>query len=488
MKLIIDAEIQALLELVQKAQKPGQQVFLVGGAVRDILLGCQLNDLDFVLAENPVSLAKKVSRHLNASFFVLDDERQTVRFMYYLSNGQLFPLDFVKFTGKNLEADLYNRDFTINAMAVSISDLDTLIDPLDGQTDLSQGRLRACNNQSLLDDPVRVIRGIRLARQFGLDYAAGLEKLMVEAASKLPEVSTERLRDEFFRILQGPDPVNGIKDCNRLHVLKSLFPHLGDRLELNISDAKDAEKYYYYIPVIESFCQLLRLFSNNVDNLLEKRDRILTIHTALEMYENQIKEYFSNELTSGRSILGLSVIGSMIYKLSSGVSDAINNQFVDSFGKHLRLSNTEVSWLKNLLVGLGGFQNLIKDKNILARNTVYRFYKISGNAGVAVAFLKIAEALALPANDINDETFDKCLGHMKLLLTAWWDQYDQLVKPDLLLNGDELQKVFNLNPGIEIGKLLSYLEEAQASGIVSTREEAVRFLEEEVKHMINPGA
>ncbi len=484
MPLIIDVKTQELLVLIQKAIKPGQHVYLVGGAVRDSLLGCQLNDLDFVLAENPLDLAKKISRQLNAGFFVLDDERQTVRIMYFLPSGQFFPLDFVKFSGKNLEVDLSNRDFTINAMAVSIRDLNTLIDPLDGQEDLLQKRLRACHNQSLLDDPVRVIRGIRLVRQFGLAYGNGLEKLMFEAANQLPEVSIERLRDEFFRILQGSDPVNGLIDCKRLNVLESLLPHLGDSHEVDISYANDIVN----IPAIDSFYHLLRLFSSSTENSFKKTEQLVVIATVLDSYKDQINDYFINELTLGRSIFGLSVIGSMIYKLSSDDSEVISNQYVDSFGKYLRLSNTEVSWLKNLLAGLNGFQTLIKNKHPLTRHDFYKFYNISSDAGVAVAFLKIAEALAMPNDEIKIETYMEFLESVKSVLKAWWDQYGQVVKPDLLLNGDELQQIFNLSPGKEIGRLLSSLEEAQASGIVSTREDAVRLLNEEVTHMMGPGA
>jgi tRNA nucleotidyltransferase/poly(A) polymerase len=207
MRLNYNLEAFELLHLIQSALRSDEILYLVGGAVRDVLLGRKLHDFDFVMPVNPTFFAKRLARRLNAGFFVLDDERHTARVVHHLADGEFFPLDFVQFTGQDLLADLTNRDFTINAMAVSVNDLTAIINPLDGQADLVARQIRLCTDRSLLDDPVRVLRGIRLALQFDFDFAEGLLPMLNEGAKYLPHTSLERQRDEFFKILEGPSPL-----------------------------------------------------------------------------------------------------------------------------------------------------------------------------------------------------------------------------------------------------------------------------------------
>ena len=119
MRLNFSPDILALLEIIQTALEPGQNLYLVGGAVRDALLGRDVHDLDFVMSSDPTLLAKRVARQLKVGFFVLDDERCTTRVLYHAATGKLSPLDFVQFTGDDLFEDLSSRDYTINAIAVS---------------------------------------------------------------------------------------------------------------------------------------------------------------------------------------------------------------------------------------------------------------------------------------------------------------------------------------------------------------------------------
>ena len=206
MRLKFNPEIMGLLEIVRGEMDAACEPYLVGGAVRDAIIGCEVNDLDFAMEGDPTQLAKRVAKRLQVPFFLLDDERHTARVLYRDQAGQFSPLDFVQFTGNGLNDDLYNRDFTINAIALSVRDLSQIIDPLNGQSDLEAGLLRPCTALALLDDPVRVLRGIRVALQFDLVYSPDLPSLMRAASRQLPETSNERQRDEFFKILEGPEP------------------------------------------------------------------------------------------------------------------------------------------------------------------------------------------------------------------------------------------------------------------------------------------
>ena len=124
---------------------PDQKIYLVGGAVRDLALGQAVKDLDFVVKNGSVRLAKAVRRRFDGVWYTLDDEHQTARVILRQGQAGELILDFTSFIGENLEEDLRQRDFTINAMAIDLDNLDEIIDPLGGQIDLASRQLRLSN-------------------------------------------------------------------------------------------------------------------------------------------------------------------------------------------------------------------------------------------------------------------------------------------------------------------------------------------------------
>ena len=145
---------------------PGQEIYLVGGAVRDMLRNRLSHDLDFALPSNGIAFARKVANVLEADFMVLDADRDTGRVIFSDPDGSRTFLDFATYrNGDTLEADLRARDFTMNAIAYDIHE-GTIIDPLNGASDLGAKTIRACSPTALKDDPVRILRAIRQAAAF----------------------------------------------------------------------------------------------------------------------------------------------------------------------------------------------------------------------------------------------------------------------------------------------------------------------------------
>jgi len=193
-----------LLELVRELAS-GTRVYLVGGAIRDLMLGLPTKDLDFVQPHGSIQLAKAVSRRLNGAMYTLDDLRHSARVILRQGKQDEQVLDFTSFIGENLEEDLRQRDFTINAMALDLDALAEVIDPLGGEVDLEARQLRLCGPDSLTTDPLRVLRGVRLISSYNLRYESELTKAMHVAIKRLGLVSGERIRDELFKCLAVPN-------------------------------------------------------------------------------------------------------------------------------------------------------------------------------------------------------------------------------------------------------------------------------------------
>ncbi len=188
-----------------QAALPQQELYLVGGALRDALLGRLSHDYDFAVAKNAIDAARRVAAAFGADFYVLDETFDTARVIISNKDGERDLLDFAAFRGDDLDADLRGRDFTINAIAFDLR-RQTILDPLNGASDLRANIIRACSNTALQDDPIRVLRAVRQAAAFGFKIDAGTRRAMKQAASSLSSVSAERQRDELFKILDGPHP------------------------------------------------------------------------------------------------------------------------------------------------------------------------------------------------------------------------------------------------------------------------------------------
>ncbi|MGB3263853.1 MAG: CCA tRNA nucleotidyltransferase [Microcoleus sp.] len=178
-------------------------VYLVGGAVRDALLGRRSPyfDLDFVMLARAVKTARKIADRTKAGFVLLDAQRQIARVVF--AGGTA---DFAEALGGSLEADLLRRDFRINAIACNPF-TGEIIDPLDGQTDLRLGLLRMISRSNLADDPLRLLRAYRQAAQLGFAIEPATQSAIRELAALLSRVAVERVRTELGYLLSNPDGI-----------------------------------------------------------------------------------------------------------------------------------------------------------------------------------------------------------------------------------------------------------------------------------------
>lgn len=194
---------------------------LVGGAVRDALLGrrSEYLDLDFVLPTDAVQTARKLAAHYKAGFVVLDADRQIARVVFHNAT-----VDLAQQEGDSLEADLRRRDFTINAIAYN-PHTQKLIDPLQGYTDLQQGIIRMVSPENLQDDPLRLLRGYRQAAQLGFTIEPTTESVIRQLAPLLQQIAAERVQVELGYLLKSPQGTPWLTAAWEDNLLQGWFPN-----------------------------------------------------------------------------------------------------------------------------------------------------------------------------------------------------------------------------------------------------------------------
>ena len=232
------------------------QACLVGGAVRDALLGRRREyvDWDFVVPTHAVETAQAIAAHYRAGFVILDKVRQIARVVF--SHGTV---DFAQQEGGSLEQDLARRDFTVNAIAYNFQQ-NRLIDPLLGVADLEKGHLKMVARENLADDPLRLLRAYRQAAQlqFALDPHTRIS--LQQLAPRIQTVAAERVQAEFNYLLGSPRGSQWLLAAWQDGLLNYWFPHanLGSLNAIGCIDlAIAAIKNQLTLPERQQFFQAL---------------------------------------------------------------------------------------------------------------------------------------------------------------------------------------------------------------------------------------
>jgi len=495
MRLTNNPRFKKIIDAILKEIGSDQSLYLVGGCVRDSILNLDFNDLDFVMPVDPTRFAKAVAKRLKAGFFVLDDERCTARIVYTCDSGEIFPLDFVRFTGNSLEDDLRSRDFTINAMAISIHNLSTIIDPLGGQMDLEQGCLRLCNPNALLDDPVRVLRGIRLACQFNLDFNQGLESKFREAAPFLPNTSNERQRDEFIKILGGHNPAEGLDYCRKFQVFDVMIPNLVEQEAVPASPPHALPLFDHTVAVVHHLDQLLIAIEDFANPKVHHPGWFVKMIDAIAPFAPQLNVFFKEEITPGRTKRSLALLGALLHDLGKPMTmklgedgrlhyynhAQIGAELAQDVTKRLKLSNAECDWVTQMVRHHMDLLPFINGKTMTTPRVIYRFFQKVDEVGLAIILHTLADTLGTFGDFLSVEKWDQTVSVAQKFLSAWCNHKNSIVSPTPLLDGHDIQMIFGLKPGVKIGRLLDSLLEAQVSGEVNTRLEAETFLSKKIK-------
>lgn len=200
--------------------------FLVGGAVRDALLGRALTDLDFAFPQDPTHIAKEFARRIDGHWFWLDHVRRQSR-VVSKHDPDAPVCDFAPFRAASISRDLQARDFTINAMALKLADITPghLIDPTDGLADLKHECLRMTSEDALRDDPLRIIKGVRHAAELDFAIVPSTLNAMRRQAPGIDFVALERVRLEVFKLLSAAHVERGLEQLEASGAGNVLFGH-----------------------------------------------------------------------------------------------------------------------------------------------------------------------------------------------------------------------------------------------------------------------
>lgn len=463
--------------------------WLVGGAVRDLLLGRPVHDWDFAVDGAPMALARAVGDALGGAFFPLDEERGTARVVLDSQTGVPVELDFSLLRGETLNADLAERDFTVNAMAVD--EAETLIDPLGGYADLTARRIRATGETAFRDDPVRLLRAPRFEAELGFQTEPRTESWMRRDAPLLARPAAERLRDEFVRGLAAPEPAGFIQRLDDLALLIHVVPEL-DGLKGVIQTPPRFDTWHHTLNVLDTVERVVAAVSGKP--ALTGSDPWADVPAAawgdlvrrVGRFAGQVQSHLGVTVSAGRDRQLLIKLAALLHDVgkphtrSVGEDERVHFYGHESVGarmsaarmRALRFSRREVDRVQTIIEAhLRPAQLACAEE--LTRRAIYRYFRDTGDAGVDTVLLNLSDYLATRGADLQGERWLRRLAVAEQLLHHYFERRHETVAPQLPIDGHDLMRELDLEPGPRIGQILDALREAMAAGEIETREDAL---------------
>ncbi len=504
--------LERLSSFFQEARLEG---YLVGGGLRDLLLGERLHDLDIVVRGDGPTVARQVADFLQGDFARLGQEKGVGRVILSAQSNPKealpapFVLDIATLRGEGLRDDLLRRDFTINAAALPLASAPALLtalnnqstlqslpfsDPTHGLRDLSSRTIRLVRSSVFQDDPLRLLRALRFSQRHRFRIAPSTARQLRHDAPLLGQVAPERLRDELFYLLQLPATVSAAQAVERYGLLPLIFPafvpHQANRFEkqrlmLPRSRWKTLSRMHAFLflahPVNEIPQSELALTSK-----IEKLAQLLSSIPAAERWYDQPVGTAPRRLLFSLAALlyDLLRVGGKSEAQEQGKTGEREQYDPFQFSKErfselsenlhrLALGHQAISFLMTLLSSSALPWSLGPPPEDAAApwKAVRHYFDRFGERGVDLAIFSLISEPAHPSKKAHSQRSAR--SEIILMLIERYYHKRETLLPAPLIDGHELMAQLGLSNGPVIGALLRQIRQSQLDGTIQTAEEAM---------------
>ena len=439
----------------------GREAWLVGGAVRDRLLGRPTDDVDVALEGDPRQVAREVARAAGGTAFELSGAFGAWR---VVGSGQAWHVDLVALRDGDIAADLAARDFTINAMAEPLAGGE-LLDPHGGRADLEARRVRMVSETALADDPLRTLRAVRLVTELGLTLDADTAAAVQAHARGIERVAPERVFGELKRIVTADAARDGLALMDAHGLTEVVLPELAALRGVRQNEFHHADVHDHTLEVLDAVAAL------------ERDAAAAGLGEPGEAVTELLAEPLADELTRGGAMRFAALLHDAAKPQTRGVRPDGRVTFVghDSAGaelaravlRRLRASQRLVDYVAALTLHHLRLGFLVREQPI-DRRTLWRYLRATAPYSADVTAFTVADRLATRGRNA-EEAIDAHLVLAREVLPA------ALAEPprEPLVRGDDLARELGIRPGPRLGELLAELEEDRYAGEVTTREQAI---------------
>ena len=490
-KVILPRPVSAIKTALEITKNNG---YLVGGVVRDSLLGIDTSDIDVAVEGNAIKIGKEIATFMNGTLVLLDEDRGISRVV--VQGSQRFQIDLVSIH-QGINANLEDRDFTINAMAVPISlitekleeisfNFKDLIDPFGGASALSSGEIKAVSFSAILDDPLRAIRAVRLSSQYKLEIEPVTYGLILKSSSLLNSIAPERIRDEFMICLTLPGSTNTLKLLDKLSILKEIIPEL----ELSKGIEQPREHFWdVFNHSVESVGQLERILQpgyNTHSPDYEAGDFAIELIPKIDC----ICGYFNNVIGDGYTRLAICKLACLLHDIAKPTTKTIEDngrirflghnskgaEIAELILKRLRFSGSTISLLCEQVKQHLRPSQMSPDNELPSGKAIFRYFRDAGDAAIDTLYLNLADYMAARGPLLERDEWESHCRTINHILKESFAEKGPANIPRLVTGHDIMDRL-SIPPGPKIGQILMAVTEAQSEGKIANREQALKFIE-----------
>lgn len=489
-------------------EKQPQPAYLVGGSIRNLLLHKPCVDWDIATSGDTRFIARHLADQLDGFYAPMHDRASRV---IVKQQGQEMVLDISPLQGATIEADLQKRDFTFNALAAPLvttlslltsnpsSQLQTqltasLIDPLGGAKDLQAGLLRATSEQIFQDDPLRLLRAIRLMLHYQVTIEPATADMMRRDAHLLSQTAGERIHEELYAILQGDEAGAHLRLLDHYGLLTTLIPELEPARGMLQPSLHHWDVFDHSLETVTTLENLIALLQQSPEEIAQSplevggQGDILALKELLMEAEQQ--HVFSFEtLTSPQMKLA-----ALIHDIGKPGTHAVDGEGNITFYHHpqagvpvaqqilrrLSVSTQESRLIQQVVAHHMRPGQLSHDA--MTQRAIRRYFVDLGPNGIYVSLASLADHLSMRGPDPLTIHWQRHRAAVRTLLTSYIRERQHILPPRLI-QSEELIRRFNLKPGPIIGQLLELIAEAQAEGEVHSKEEVIWLAEEKLQQL-----
>ncbi len=438
------------------------QGYLVGGAVRDFLMGkTGILDRDIAI-KNAESFAKELSQKLDGTFITLDNENKIYRIVL---KDKLNFLDISELQGKTIEEDLKRRDFTINAIAYDL-DSEKFIDPTSGMEDLKSRTLRGIQDKNFQDDPLRILRAFRFMSITGFEFDKQLDAAIEKYKNLALKPAKERITYELMKLFGGGNCSKTLLKMNEFELLADIFPFVTEMKLVPPNSHHHLDLLHHSIETVRQIEELYSELKTDPKQHLDTVDfggfpRIN--HLKLAGFLHDIGKYstWTIEETGRHRFIKHNDVGA---------------EMVIPFLKKMKFSKKQIEYISEM-IKLHIYPSNVICSPDLSEKVMMRYVRKIGNNAIDNILLAKADRLSARGPEITEQIVKDNLEGLNKLLEFYLAKKDSLKPLPKLLDGNEIMEIKQISQSPLLGEIIKALKEGQINGEILSKEDAVKFVQ-----------
>ena len=438
------------------------EIYLVGGSVRDYLMDIQSHDRDLIVTdEDAKTFSQKLADILDATFVSLDEENKIYRLVM---PNKIDYLDITNPLDNSLERDLMRRDLTINSIAINLRTSE-IVDLTGGISDIKNKIINLISDENFTDDPLRMLRAYRFQAVYGFDISIETTKSIINHANLISKPSVERINYELLKLFGGEYTVKAIESMDMSGILELLFPFVKELKKVPPNSHHHLDLFHHSIETVNQIQNLYNKSSDEIKTHLDKYDfggHSRLAHLKLAGFMHDIGKFSTWKIEEG---------GRHRFIKHDDVGAKMSVKFL----KDLHFSNKQIEYISTMIKNHIYPSSLMCSQDVNEKAMMRYLRKMEQNAIDEIILAK-ADRLSARGPEITDEIVKNNINSLTKLLEFCIEAQKDLKPLPKLLDGNDIMKILNITPSAKLGEVLNALHEAQLSGNVTNKEHAIEFI------------